>query len=177
MDTDAKGQLGGIECSKEAREKMAKDSRVWKCPACAKSNADIMQEREDLVRESQGADGKRKEEEIPEELRLAYRDELGTKGGENSGQGKGKANVVDAAPASLPAATSTSPVAAPAPSTTNSAVTATSTQPKPPVPRAARSTTVQQTTPPSPDRAMTLIDMFIYGIVAALLFMVLRRFV
>ncbi|KAH7380503.1 ubiquitin-conjugating enzyme/RWD-like protein [Phaeosphaeria sp. MPI-PUGE-AT-0046c] len=176
MDTDAKGQLGGIECSREAREKMAKDSGTWKCAACAKSNADIMHEREDLVRESQDAGGKAKEEKVPEELRLAYRDELGSKGGEGSGHDKGKAEAVDVAPPSLHAPSSTSPVA-PAVSTTNNAATAASTQQKPPATRTIRSSTTHQPTQPSTDRSIALIDTLIYGIVAALLFMVLRRLV
>lgn len=175
MDTDAKGQLGGIECSKEAREKMAKDSGAWRCPACARSNADIMQEREELVRESQGTDGNRKEEEIPEELRLAYRDQLGSKTGHDS-EDKGKAKAVDAAPASLPGVASV-PAVAPAPSTTNSTSATPSTQSKPPATRVTRPSAAPPPTQPSQDRATALIDMFIYGIVAALLFMVLRRFV
>ncbi|OAK95642.1 UBC-like protein [Phaeosphaeriaceae sp. SRC1lsM3a] len=176
MDTDAKGQLGGIECSKDAREKMAKDSGAWKCAACEKSNADIMHEREELVRESQDADGKRKEEEVPEELRLAYRDELGSKGGEGSGQDTGKSKAVDVTPTSSPAASSTSPVV-PAASAPSSVAAATPTQQNPSTIRTTRPSVLHQPTQPSRDRSIALIDTFIYGIVAALLFMVLRRFV
>jgi ubiquitin-conjugating enzyme E2 J1 len=79
MDTDAKGQLGGIECSRDARERMAKESGAWRCAACGKSNTGVMQEREEIVKEIEEKEGKRKDEEVPEELRLAYRDELGQK--------------------------------------------------------------------------------------------------
>jgi ubiquitin-conjugating enzyme E2 J1 len=77
MDTDAKGQLGGIECGEKARQKMAGESGKYTCPACGKSNEEIMGEREEMARELEKRDGKIKEEEVPEELRLAYRDELG----------------------------------------------------------------------------------------------------
>jgi ubiquitin-conjugating enzyme E2 J1 len=172
MDTDAKGQLGGIECSKEAREKMAKESGAWKCPACAKSNAEIMKEREELVQEIEEKEGKRKEEEIPEELRLAYRDELGSKG-EPSDVDKSKAKGVDTPP---PSASSVPPPAAvPAASTTNTVpMTSPATQPRPT--RTTQAIAVRQPAQPSPDRSLALIDTFIYGIIAALLFMVLKKF-
>jgi ubiquitin-conjugating enzyme E2 J1 len=171
MDTDAKGQLGGIECSKEAREKMAKESHAWKCSACAKSNAEVMKEREVLVQEIEDTEGKRKEEEIPEELRLAYRDELDKQAGEGSAADKGK--VVDAPSQDTPTAPPAIP--APAPPAVNTVTPA----PLAPIPRPTRTVqapAVQQPAQRSPDRSIVLIDTFIYGIVAALLFMVLKKF-
>jgi ubiquitin-conjugating enzyme E2 J1 len=172
MDTDAKGQLGGIECSRDARERMAKDSGAWKCAGCAKTNADIMQEREELVKEIEEKEGKRKDEQVPEELRLAYRDELAKEGQGDDKVDKGKQRAVESpaqvASSSLP----TGPVAdAPAtiparPTTTVPAVRPTGTRPAPPL---------QHIAPRSPDLAW--IDTCIYGVVVALLFMVLRRFV
>jgi ubiquitin-conjugating enzyme E2 J1 len=172
MDTDAKGQLGGIECSRDARERMARDSGAWKCPSCGKSNAEIMQEREDRVKEIDDKEGKRKEDEVPEELRLAYRDELGKKeeGEEEPKVDKGKGRAVDDTPTISPVppvtdspATNSTPSApvAPAP-----VVRPTRTRPAPPP---------QQLEHRSPDLAW--IDTCIYGVVAALLFMVLKRFV
>ncbi|XP_014562261.1 hypothetical protein COCVIDRAFT_21743 [Bipolaris victoriae FI3] len=181
MDTDAKGQLGGIECSKEARQRMAKESGAWKCAGCAKSNAEIIEERAALVKEIEEKEGKRKEEEVPEELRLAYRDELG-KGGDGDSKvdkGKGRAieSATDTASASKETATASSGVGA-------TPVTAPSTSPvqaarSVPVIRPTRTTPaqspLQQVTQTSPDLAW--IDTCIYGLVAALLFMVVRKFI
>lgn len=164
MDTDAKGQLGGIECSKDARQRMARDSGAWKCAACGKSNAGIMKEREEMVKEIEETEGKRKEEEIPEELRLAYRDELGKKDDTES-----KAEPSSSSPSSA----STAPGTAPAASVVQATLPATAPQPTRtiPVPQAL------QTAQRSPDQSLAWIDTCIYGLVAALLFMVLKKFV
>jgi ubiquitin-conjugating enzyme E2 J1 len=173
MDTDAKGQLGGIECSRDARERMAKESGAWKCAGCGKSNTEIMQEREEMVKEIEEKEGKRKDEEVPEELRLAYRDELGQKDGDqekkvDKGKGKAVESPAEVAPADSP---SVSVAAAPVTPTTRPAPVApmvrpTRTVPAPPLQRVAQR---------SPDLAW--IDTCIYGVVAALLFMVVKRFV
>jgi len=82
MDTDVKGQVGGLQCDEAGRRQFAVQSREWVCPKCRKSNRVIMEEREEECRQA-GAEGKEKKEEVvPEELRLAYRDELAADGGE-----------------------------------------------------------------------------------------------
>lgn len=181
MDTDAKGQLGGIECSRDARERMARDSGKWTCSGCGKSNAEIMKEREEVVKGIENTEGKRTEEEVPEELRLTYRDELGQKeeaGVEKVDKGKGEAVESEAqqetspcpAPANQPAA----PLAA--------ALTAQTVIPDLPAantPGPTRTVTVpplQQMVQQSPDRSLAWIDTCIWGIVAALLFMVVKKF-
>jgi ubiquitin-conjugating enzyme E2 J1 len=172
MDTDAKGQLGGIECGRDARERMARDSGAWKCAGCAKSNAEIMQEREELVKEIEDKEGKRKDEQVPEELRLAYRDELGKEGEEDKRVDKGKQKAAEG-PAEVASSASSSEPAAAAPATIP-------TRPAPTVPtvmptRTATAPPLQQVAQRSPDLAW--LDTCIYGVVVALLFMVLRRFV
>jgi ubiquitin-conjugating enzyme E2 J1 len=167
MDTDAKGQLGGIECTKEAREKMAKESHVWKCSSCAKSNSDIINEREELVRSIQSDQDQPREEEIPQELRLAYRDQLGNKGENPVGSLIENATNIDTLPQPLPSLPSPS-AAIPVPPTSSAA----STRPL----RIRHTPLVQQPAQPNTDRSLALVDTFIYGIVAALLFMVLKRF-
>jgi ubiquitin-conjugating enzyme E2 J1 len=172
MDTDAKGQLGGIECSRDARERMAKDSGAWKCAGCAKSNAEIMQEREELVKENEEKDGKRKDEQVPEELRLAYRDELSKEGEGGKKVDKGKQRAVES-PAEV--ASSASPSG---PATTASVGIPAQPAPAVPLPRPTRTIPappLQQVAQRSPDLAW--IDTCIYGVMAALLFMVLKRFV
>lgn len=168
MDTDAKGQLGGIECSRDARERMAKESGAWTCAACGKQNAEIMKEREEMVRDIEATEGKRKEEEIPEELRLAYRDELGKQDDTQESGDKGKEKAVEAP--TLPAPT---PAPAPASVPLPAPAVASRLRPTPTV----RPQPAPQLVRTSPDRSLAWIDTCIYGLVAALLFMVLKKFV
>lgn len=181
MDTDAKGQLGGIECSRDARERMARDSAKWACAGCGKSNAEIMKEREEAVNEIEVTEGKRKEEEVPEELRLAYRDELGQNEepeAEKVDKGKGKAaeSEVQQAASTQPAAPSQpAPPAAllvTAPTVASSPLVAVAPRPTRTVPAPPLQQMVQQ----SPDRSLAWIDTCIWGIVAMLLFMVIKVF-
>lgn len=166
MDTNAKGQLGGIECSREARERMAKESGAWGCAGCGKRNAEIMQERDALVKEIEEKEGKRKEDEVPEELRLAYRDELGK--AQDDKVDKGKAPAVHGGADTSPATTSAPAVPNPNPMRPASSA---------PVIRPVRTTAarpLQQVAQTSSDLAW--IDTCIYGVVAALLFMVVKKF-
>ena len=76
MDTDVKGQVGGLQADDNARRRLAKTSAEWTCAACRKSNKLIMKEREEACKESDAAGAQKKEEIVPEELRLAYREDL-----------------------------------------------------------------------------------------------------
>lgn len=178
MDTDAKGQLGGIECSKDARERMARDSGKWTCAGCAKSNTEIMNEREKAVKEIEEKEGKRKEEEVPEELRLAYREDFDKKEeseAERVDKGKGKAvePEVHQEASNRPAVPTASSVTALATSATVPIA------PVAPVPRPTRTVPappLQQLAQQSPDRSLAWIDTCILGIIAMLLFMVIKKF-
>ncbi|KAF2710246.1 UBC-like protein [Pleomassaria siparia CBS 279.74] len=155
MDTDAKGQLGGIECSTGARKKMAVDSGAFTCPSCGKSNADIIKEREEAAMLIEAKEGKQKEETVPEELRLAYREELGSS--------------ADARPGGTVSSTeSLSSNSVPATDVRTASV---------PVLRPTRTVplVVQQPVQLTSDRGLAWIDACIYGIVAALLFMVFHK--
>jgi ubiquitin-conjugating enzyme E2 J1 len=161
MDTDAKGQLGGIECTPQARKKMAAESGAYTCAMCGKSNADIIRERGEAAALQETRDGKQKEETVPEELRLAYRDELEnaeSSRAEKAPEPKGKEKV-GASPAAPPPS---APVRSPPP-----------VAPAPPPTR-----TVQATNPQAVRRtesSLGWIDACIYGVLAALLFMLLRK--
>lgn len=74
MDTDVKGQVGGLSANEDARKRFATASVNWTCASCKKSNRAIMAEREEACKGA--GEGKAKEEVVPEELRLAYREEL-----------------------------------------------------------------------------------------------------
>lgn len=127
-----------------------------------------------MVREIEEKEGKRKEEEIPEELRLAYRDELGKKEGEDEPKvDVGKARAADP-PTAVPSSSSplTEIVAAPVSAPALSAPVASTPRPT----RTIQAPRIHQVGQQSPDRSIALIDTCIYGIVAALLYMVLRKF-
>jgi len=160
MDTDAKGQVGGIECNEAARKRMAGESAGFRCPSCWKINAEIMREREEAAKSMEAGGKKMKEEVVPEELRLAYREDLGKDAAEGEvaakAEAKGKEKVEGDIPVSVPSTQVASPAVQ---SSTSSTIS----------PPPAR--TVQRSAEGSP----AWIDHAIYGILAVLVFMVLRK--
>ena len=72
MEGDAKGQVGGMEMPQKERERLAQESRVWKCNGCGgRTNADILKE--------EGGDpekGKQSEPVVPEDLKFGFKDEM-----------------------------------------------------------------------------------------------------
>ncbi|KAK3327342.1 ubiquitin-conjugating enzyme/RWD-like protein [Cercophora scortea] len=79
METDVKGQLGGLETSEAVRRRLADESVGWRCGACGKGNADIMRECEAAAREHAEAAGdgeKQAEVEVPAELKMGWKDEM-----------------------------------------------------------------------------------------------------
>jgi len=160
MDTDAKGQLGGMDAGEAVRRKMAKESREWKCGSCGRVNAEVMKEQEDAAAGEEG----RKEEEVPEQLRLAFREDLGKGKTEGNGavvEDTGAALAVNAA-APAPAA----PIApqAPVPAATTTIPTPTVQVQQRPVPVA------QQEDIPA------WIDKAIIGVVFAIIAILFLRF-
>ncbi|KAK3901149.1 ubiquitin-conjugating enzyme/RWD-like protein, partial [Staphylotrichum tortipilum] len=90
METDVKGQLGGMEAAEGVRRRMAGESSAWRCGVCAgsKTNGEILGEWEERVKEMGGGEGE--EVRVPEELKMGWRDEMG------KGKGKGKDQEEDA---------------------------------------------------------------------------------
>ncbi|CAK7228491.1 hypothetical protein SEUCBS140593_006934 [Sporothrix eucalyptigena] len=80
METDPKGQVGGLDASDAVRRRLAGESGAFVCHGCGgRTNAAILEESaaaEAALKESEGDGASRKEEEVPPELKLAYRDEL-----------------------------------------------------------------------------------------------------
>lgn len=157
MDTSASGQLGGMEASEDVRKRMAGQSAGWKCPACAKTNGEITREQDEAVKE-QG--GERKDEVVPEELRLQYREDLKKPDEPN---GTAKSSAVDASqhPAQIAPATQQ-------PASTVAQQAPIAVAPAQPQPQRARQR--------QEDGILPWIDKAIYGIVAALLFLVWKKF-
>lgn len=89
METDPKGQLGGLDTSEAVRKRLAGESRAWRCSGCGgRTNEEIIKECEDAAKaaeqEEEAAGGgssssaikKSNEVEIPAELKLGFRDEM-----------------------------------------------------------------------------------------------------
>ncbi|KAJ4425270.1 hypothetical protein N0V82_000080 [Gnomoniopsis sp. IMI 355080] len=84
METDPKGQLGGLDTSEAVRKQLATQSRAWKCAGCGgRPNEEIIRECEeaaakaaDLDAEGGESSRKTKEVEVPAELKLGFRDEM-----------------------------------------------------------------------------------------------------
>ena len=161
MDTDAKGQLGGMDAGEAVRRKMAKESREWKCGSCGRVNAEVMKEQEDAAAGEEG----RKEEEVPEQLRLAFREDLGK--GKTEGEAEGNGAVVeDTGPMAAANAVAPAPVVPEAP-----VPIATTTVPTPTVQIQQRRAPVAQQ-----EDIPAWIDKAIIGVVFAIIAILWLRF-
>lgn len=172
MDTDAKGQLGGMDASAEVRRRFAGQSRAGRCATCGgKTNEEIMREQEEAVK---AAGGENKKEEVPDELRLAYREDLG------QDQAKG---VTSQAADSHPTATVSAPVAAPpvavAPTVASSAAVTTQTVRERVVTQPARvqpaAALAQRRQRRQDDGVPAWVDKAILGVLGALAFLICRK--
>lgn len=81
METDPKGQLGGLETSDAVRRRLATESQSFKCATCGKTNLEIMQECEEAARASTSA---KAEVEIPAELKMGWKDDMEKHAAENA---------------------------------------------------------------------------------------------
>ncbi|KAI5867239.1 UBC-like protein [Durotheca rogersii] len=78
METDARGQLGGLDAPDAVRRRLAAESPAWRCPACARSNAEIIAECEERSRraDADAAAAARRDVQVPAELQMGFRDEM-----------------------------------------------------------------------------------------------------
>ncbi|KAK0619306.1 ubiquitin-conjugating enzyme [Immersiella caudata] len=75
METDARGQLGGLETGEEVRKRLAAESGGFRCAGCGgRTNKEILEESEAKAKEM-GEEG-REEVVIPGELKMGFRDEM-----------------------------------------------------------------------------------------------------
>ncbi|EJT76351.1 ubiquitin-conjugating enzyme [Gaeumannomyces tritici R3-111a-1] len=78
METDPRGQLGGLETTDAVRRRLAAESRAFRCPACGgRSNADIIAEAEAEAAAAGDGGPAGAEVEVPAELKMGWRDEMG----------------------------------------------------------------------------------------------------
>jgi ubiquitin-conjugating enzyme E2 J1 len=165
MDTDARGQLGGMDSSEEVRKRLAASSKSWKCSTCSKTNEAIMQEQDELVKEK-GGEGK--VEEVPEELRLAYREDLSNANGD--------ASIASQDTTSRPAEQVPMPHGDPVAGTsapTPAVQVVQQQQPPPPVGQPAQAPQAQRQR--QDDGIPPWIDKAIYGIIAALFYLLWKK--
>lgn len=73
METEARGQLGGLETTDDVRRRLAKDSGAWTCTVCAKSNAEIIK---DCEEHCQDPDTSTPDVAVPQELKMVWKDEM-----------------------------------------------------------------------------------------------------
>ncbi|PHH64880.1 hypothetical protein CDD81_3737 [Ophiocordyceps australis] len=76
METDARGQLGGLDTPEEVRRRLAAESRAFRCPACVRSNVEIIAESEQRATEASSTSASASDVEVPRELRMGWRDEM-----------------------------------------------------------------------------------------------------
>lgn len=79
MEGSAKGQVGGLEASKDQRERLAGLSKDWKCGLCmeGKTNEEILRQSEELCRELGIRREEGEKESVPEELKMGFKNERG----------------------------------------------------------------------------------------------------
>ncbi|EGP90401.1 unnamed protein product [Zymoseptoria tritici ST99CH_1A5] len=154
MDTDAKGQVGGMDASDTVRRRFAAQSKLSRCAACGKTNEEIVKELDEMVKE-QGGESKT-EEAVPEQLRLAYREDLAK--GDGSASGEAAKATTTATETSSTTPTRTIPASAPVAAA-------------PPV------VAQQQRQPPRLEEGLPAwIDKAIYGVAAALVFLLWKKY-
>jgi ubiquitin-conjugating enzyme E2 J1 len=76
METEAKGQLGGLDTNEVERKRYAERSVSWRCPTCGKSNDDILKECAEAAKAKEAENGEgssRIEETVPPELKIGFK--------------------------------------------------------------------------------------------------------
>ncbi|SPN98874.1 related to non-canonical ubiquitin conjugating enzyme 1 [Cephalotrichum gorgonifer] len=76
METDPKGQLGGLETPDATRKRLALESHAFRCHACGRTNKEIIQECEELAAAHGATSSDSAEVEIPSDLKLGWKDEM-----------------------------------------------------------------------------------------------------
>lgn len=182
METDPKGQLGGLECNDSVRRTMAIQSRSWKCPSCSKTNLEILTECEKEAAKL-APESKKPDEAVPKELKMGWRDEMASSNaGPSTADGRDRESdelaegFVQTAPvagevlATQPQPQSPYPAARPA----QSVPQPTATIPLPPAPQAQPQAGVQLQRRHSNDGVPEWVDKAIIGVVACLVVMILK---
>jgi ubiquitin-conjugating enzyme E2 J1 len=73
METDPRGQLGGLETSEAVRQRLASESHSYKCSLCGKTNLEILQDCEKAAEVSASTI---EEVEIPPDLKMGWKEDM-----------------------------------------------------------------------------------------------------
>ncbi|KAM4055963.1 ubiquitin-conjugating enzyme [Hirsutella rhossiliensis] len=111
METDARGQLGGVDTTDMIRRRLAQESGPFRCQTCARSNAQIIADAEERARQSSAA---AEDVQIPQELSMGWRDEMEASKKAKSGPGA-QPESSNTAPSRLSDSDDASPLPAPLP--------------------------------------------------------------
>lgn len=174
MEGDAKGQVGGMDMPVTERERLAEESRGWRCRGCgARRN-------EDILREEGGREGKQEGKvDVPEELKFGFRDQMEANKEERLDKGKGKEVVGEApGPQMRSQGQEGKPVSRERVQQTQQLVTP--AVPPAPVPRTVQPLRPTRTVPPlqqrtSVDGVPAWVDKAITGVVAALALLIIKK--
>jgi ubiquitin-conjugating enzyme E2 J1 len=128
METEAKGQLGGLDTNEAERKRYAERSVSWRCTACGKSNGDILKECAEAARAKEAENGEgssRIEETVPPELKIGFKPDNAESSSEKPAQAAPTSDIsiqMEAAtyPAARPAQGVPQPTASSASSTSGS---------------------------------------------------------
>ncbi|RPA91899.1 UBC-like protein [Choiromyces venosus 120613-1] len=151
METEAKGQVGGVECDEETRRGIARGTGEWRCSGCGgRSNGEILEGCRVLVQEM-GGSGK-SEEGVVEGIKIGYKDEGGV------GDAIATAPEASTPPAAAGASSSTTPQ--PQTSTT---------------PNSHRPIPTQSNPPPQPEIQTPWLDKLILALIIVLLAHVVKK--
>lgn len=103
METDASGQIGGLNTNESVRRKLATESKSWTCSTCGKSNEGILKDVEEQCKdlEAEAGSSERTEVEIPAELKMGFRDEMEKAKAADQQEGAGAGAKEDAEVAQL----------------------------------------------------------------------------
>ncbi|KAF8474062.1 ubiquitin-conjugating enzyme/RWD-like protein [Kalaharituber pfeilii] len=165
MDAPVEGAVGGLECSDEGRRELAGRSRAWVCRDCATARGEGQRTNEEVLEaekkrwiemggDKKGEGGSEEEEKVPEELRLAYRDDLSGSGSRTPATGGSSSSSTSQQPPYQQ-----TPTTQPPPPTSSSSSTSApaSTNPTPTIPLPSTTTPpalrhrhVPQQNPPVP---------------------------
>ncbi|KAL8735943.1 MAG: hypothetical protein Q9166_000505 [cf. Caloplaca sp. 2 TL-2023] len=99
MEGGAQGQVGGMEMGEDERKRLAAESRRWRCQGCGGStNEDTLVEEGKRCQEMEQNGESTKaaaKEEVPDELRFGFRDEMEKEQANDKGKEKEKTHGHD----------------------------------------------------------------------------------
>ncbi|KAL8675035.1 MAG: hypothetical protein Q9168_000630 [Polycauliona sp. 1 TL-2023] len=186
MEGGAQGQVGGMEMGEGERKRLAGQSRAWKCDQCgSSSNEDILREEGKRCDESAQKEGSTKavaKEQVPDELRFGFKDEMGSEKSTDKGKGKEQASANDSkdqntADQKKPSEQFTGPMIADSSSVSLPPPPARTIAPAQPLPQQIPTQTTSAPSGTADNGVPPWVDKAIVGVIAGLLVMMVKKVV